>query len=51
MLLLQEIKKIVKSIPYLIFVAAIIIGLFSQGVLSLNADGIICSAISSCINP
>ena len=31
-MLLQEIKKIVKSIPYLIFVAAIIIGLFSQRV-------------------
>ena len=32
MLLLQEIKKIVKSIPYLIFVAAVVVGLFSQGV-------------------
>ena len=32
MLLLQEIKKIVKSIPYMIFVAAVVIGLFSQGV-------------------
>ncbi len=32
MLLLQEIKKIVISIPYLIFVAATVIGLFSQGV-------------------
>lgn len=31
MLLLQEIKKIVKSIPYLIFVAAVVVGLFSQG--------------------
>ncbi|MEY8426734.1 ABC transporter permease [Lachnospiraceae bacterium 46-15] len=32
MLFLQEIKKIVKSIPYLIFAAAVVIGLFSQGV-------------------
>lgn len=32
MLLLQEIKKIVKSIPYLMFAAAVVIGLFSQGV-------------------
>ena len=32
MLLLQEIKKVVKSLPYLIFVAAVVIGLFSQGV-------------------
>lgn len=38
MLLLQEIKKIVKSIPYLIFVAAIIIGLFSQGVFRFGDD-------------
>lgn len=38
MLLLQEIKKLVKSIPYLIFVAAIIIGLFSQGVFRFGDD-------------
>ncbi len=37
-MLLQEIKKIVKSIPYLIFVAAIIIGLFSQGVFRFGDD-------------
>ncbi|GFI55997.1 hypothetical protein IMSAG013_01048 [Clostridiales bacterium] len=38
MLLLQEIKKIVKSIPYLIFVAAVVIGLFSQGVFRFQDD-------------
>ena len=38
MLFVREIKKIVKSIPYLIFVAAIIIGLFSQGVFRFNKD-------------
>ncbi|MCI9575847.1 MAG: hypothetical protein HFJ84_04050 [Clostridiales bacterium] len=38
MLFVREIKKIVKSIPYLIFVAAIIIGLFSQGVFRFNED-------------
>ena len=38
MLLLQEIKKIVKSIPYMIFVAAVVIGLFSQGVFRFQDD-------------
>ena len=38
MLLLQEIKKVVKSIPYLIFVAAVVIGLFSQGVFRFQDD-------------
>lgn len=38
MLFVREIKKIAKSIPYLIFVAAIIIGLFSQGVFRFNDD-------------
>ena len=38
MLLLQEIKKIVKSVPYLIFVAAVVIGLFSQGVFRFHED-------------
>ncbi len=38
MLFLKEFKKIVTSIPYLIFVAAIAIGLFSQGVFSFNKD-------------
>ncbi len=38
MLLLQEIKKIVKSIPYLIFSAAVVIGLFSQGVFRFYDD-------------
>ena len=38
MLLLQEIKKIVKSIPYLIFAAAVVIGLFSQGVFRFYDD-------------
>ena len=38
MLLLQEIKKIVKSIPYLIFIAAVVIGLFSQGVFRFQDD-------------
>ena len=38
MLLLQEIKKIVKSIPYLIFVAAVVIGLFSQGIFRFQDD-------------
>ncbi len=38
MLFVLEIKKIVKSIPYLIFVAAIIIGLYSQGVFRFDKD-------------
>lgn len=38
MLFVREIKKIVKSIPYLIFVAAIIIGLYSQGVFRFDKD-------------
>lgn len=38
MLLLQEIKKIVKSVPYLIFVAAVVIGLFFQGVFRFHED-------------
>ena len=36
MLLIKEIKKIVKSISYLIFVAAIVIGLYSQDVFHFN---------------
>ncbi len=32
MLFLQELKKIVISLPYLVFVAAVAVGLFSQGV-------------------
>ncbi len=38
MLFVLEIKKIVKSIPYLIFVAAIIIELYSQGVFRFDKD-------------
>ena len=38
MLLLQETKKIVKSIPYLIYAAAVVVGLFSQGVFSFQND-------------
>ncbi|MCI9411966.1 MAG: ABC transporter permease [Eubacterium sp.] len=38
MLFLLEIKKIVKSIPYWIFVAAIVTALFSQGVFRFHDD-------------
>ena len=38
MLFLREIKKIVKSIPYWIFVAAIVTALFSQGVFRFHED-------------
>lgn len=38
MLLIKEIKKIVKSISYLIFVAAIVIGLYSQDVFHFNEE-------------
>lgn len=38
MLLFQEIKKTVKSVPYLIFAAAVVIGLFSQGVFRFRDD-------------
>ena len=38
MLFVREMKKIVVSIPYLIFVAAIVIGLFSQGVFQFKDD-------------
>lgn len=38
MLFVREMKKIVVSIPYLVFVAAIVIGLFSQGVFQFKDD-------------
>lgn len=38
MLLLQEIKKIVKSVSYLIFVAAVVIGLYSQDVFRFHEE-------------
>ena len=38
MLFLEEVKKIVKSIPYLLFVAAIVIGFFSQDVFQFNDE-------------
>lgn len=38
MLFLLEIKKIIKSIPYWIFVAAIVTALFSQGVFRFHDD-------------
>lgn len=38
MLFVREMKKIMVSIPYLVFVAAIVIGLFSQGVFQFKDD-------------
>lgn len=38
MLFLKEVQKILKSIPYLVFVASVVVGLFSQGVFHFADD-------------
>lgn len=38
MLFLREVKKVVVSIPWLVFVAAVTIGLYSQGVFHFDVD-------------